>query len=223
MVCDLPAAWKIGGFPSHNHHYFCSICWCNRKIHSYDDFNVESWIRRQDKECHYHAEQWKTAPSNSAAQSFFDKSGVRWLELLRLPYYEPSHFLVIDPMHNLFLGLVKEHFQGIFGYDPSPTGQRERSLQLEIMPSLDNPEPTEPREKSSLCKLQAWIEAPLEFERTDLDTAKRIVKWWSGAHLASLLYIAKGVGCISMTIDAKGKDASLPHPTKPLTRVHVAE
>lgn len=30
--------------------------------------------------------------------------GYKWTELLRLPYFEPSRFVTIDPMHCLFLG-----------------------------------------------------------------------------------------------------------------------
>ncbi|KAH0578097.1 hypothetical protein H2248_005527 [Termitomyces sp. 'cryptogamus'] len=52
---------------------------------------------------------------------------------------------------------------------------------------------------------------------------KQTVKRWSNVHLASLIYIAKGVGCISMTVDAKGKDTALPLPVKSLKKVHVAE
>jgi len=38
------------------------------------------------------------------------KTGIRWTELLRLPYFDPSRFVVVDAMHNLFLGLTREHF-----------------------------------------------------------------------------------------------------------------
>ena len=37
-------------------------------------------------------------------------SGIRWSELFCLPYFNTSCFVVIDAMHNLFLGLVQEHF-----------------------------------------------------------------------------------------------------------------
>jgi hypothetical protein len=42
-------------------------------------------------------------------------SGVKWSELLCLPYFDPTRFVVIDAMHNLFLGLINEHFQNILG------------------------------------------------------------------------------------------------------------
>ena len=42
-------------------------------------------------------------------------SSVKWSELLRLPYFDPTWFVVIDAMLNLFLGLINEHFQNILG------------------------------------------------------------------------------------------------------------
>jgi hypothetical protein len=45
----------------------------------------------------------------------FASSGVKWSELLRLPYFDPTRFVVIDAMHNLFLGLINEHFQNTLG------------------------------------------------------------------------------------------------------------
>jgi len=45
----------------------------------------------------------------------FAQTGVRWSELLRLPYFDPTRFVVIDVMHNLFLGLISKHFQDILG------------------------------------------------------------------------------------------------------------
>lgn len=35
-----------------------------------------------------------------------NEHGYKWTELLRLPYFEPSRFVTIDPMHCLFLGTL---------------------------------------------------------------------------------------------------------------------
>jgi len=46
--------------------------------------------------------------SNKAErQSIFNKYGIRWSELHRLPYFNAFRFTCIDPMHNLFLGTSK--------------------------------------------------------------------------------------------------------------------
>lgn len=36
---------------------------------------------------------------------FFKKFGVRWSEFVRLPYFDMIRMRVIDPMHNLLLGM----------------------------------------------------------------------------------------------------------------------
>ncbi|TFK31381.1 hypothetical protein BDQ12DRAFT_618992, partial [Crucibulum laeve] len=38
-----------------------------------------------------------------------------WLELLQLPYFNPAQHVVVDAMHNLFLGRIKKHFDNILG------------------------------------------------------------------------------------------------------------
>jgi hypothetical protein len=55
---------------------------------------------------------------------------VRWSELLRLPYFDPTRFVVIDAMHNLFLGLINKHFQDILGI------RLEKDLD-EVTPAID--------------------------------------------------------------------------------------
>ncbi len=46
----------------------------------------------------------KTSTAHKQAESHY---GCRYCVLLDLPYFSPTRFLVIDPMHNLFLGTGK--------------------------------------------------------------------------------------------------------------------
>jgi hypothetical protein len=32
VVCDKPAAHKLGGFGSHSHRYFCTRCWVEQEL-----------------------------------------------------------------------------------------------------------------------------------------------------------------------------------------------
>ena len=43
-------------------------------------------------------------------------TGYKWSELLRLPYWEPSHMLPVDPMHCLFLGKATMYMYGARKY-----------------------------------------------------------------------------------------------------------
>jgi hypothetical protein len=61
------------------------------------------------------AQAYKEASSKTEQKKFFDAKGVRWSELLRLPYWDPTKFVVVDGMHNLFLGLVQFHMRKVLG------------------------------------------------------------------------------------------------------------
>ena len=55
--------------------------------------------------------RYKDAPSRHAADAIAKVRGVRYSELSRLPYFNTvDNFLhvLVDPMHNLFLGLVED-------------------------------------------------------------------------------------------------------------------
>ncbi|PKB94663.1 hypothetical protein RhiirA5_303289 [Rhizophagus irregularis] len=67
---------------------------------------MDDWFRMKDLQEHLHnAIAWKHQKTKEAQKDHVSKTHVRWSELLRLPYFNPIRFLVIDPMHNLFLGL----------------------------------------------------------------------------------------------------------------------
>ena len=52
--------------------------------------------------------------SESSRKSFQAKHGVRYTELIRLPYVDLVRMTVVDPMHNLFLGTTKHLFKEIW-------------------------------------------------------------------------------------------------------------
>lgn len=230
VICDLPAARKVAGFSAHNHEYFCSICWCTKTQHSYDNFDVSSWQRRTNEECRHHAESFQTATTAKKALSSFDRTGLRWSELLRLPYYEPSRFLVVDPMHNLFLGLIKEHFQGILGYrrqnDASRAAALNAAASLQITIPLDptNPLPDGKTQKASIRKITKLLQAPLHFDKNNKEAFAAAITRWSGPGflVAALVYIGRGVGCLPPTVQSNGRDTDLPHNRK-MSKKELAE
>lgn len=61
--------------------------------------------------------RWHEAETHKAQIWVFKEIGVRWPELLRLPYWDHTRFLVIDGMHNLYLGLVQFHFRDLIVID----------------------------------------------------------------------------------------------------------
>jgi hypothetical protein len=111
VVCDLLAARKTIGFASIKHTQMCAMCRCTRKSHGLGNTKVESWVRRTKDEFIAAAERHRLACDHKSRKEIVDETGMRWSELLRLPYFDPSRFVVVDAMHNLFLGLVQEHFE----------------------------------------------------------------------------------------------------------------
>ncbi|KIK22681.1 hypothetical protein PISMIDRAFT_11400 [Pisolithus microcarpus 441] len=56
----------------------------------------------------------KDAPRVGSCVPMVVKTG-RWSELLRLPYWDPTRFVVVEAMHNFFLGDLQHHCRKVFG------------------------------------------------------------------------------------------------------------
>jgi hypothetical protein len=117
-VCDLPAARKLASLAPHGHMIFCSTCNCwhaldaaGRPIKDLDFLrrrtDHQEWERRNVAELRSAAERWRTAATEAEQEAIFDSTGVRWSELWRLPYWDPTRMLVVDAMHCLLEGLAR--------------------------------------------------------------------------------------------------------------------
>ncbi|KIK78951.1 hypothetical protein PAXRUDRAFT_162628, partial [Paxillus rubicundulus Ve08.2h10] len=110
-VNDLPATWKIGGFAGPTAKHLCNLCWQEKS--NISNFNCENWRHCTYQENMEAATQWRDAQMQKDHNKIFKETGVQWSELLRLPYWDPTRFLAIDGMHDLFLGLVQFHFRDL--------------------------------------------------------------------------------------------------------------
>lgn len=57
---------------------------------------------------------WKEASSKDQ-KILFEEHGIRYSELLRLPYWNPVSYVVIDSMHGILLGLLRHHCRVLWG------------------------------------------------------------------------------------------------------------
>ena len=189
VICDLLGARKIGGFAGIHHNYFCSVCKCTLKENGYGDTNYEQWEWRTDKDCREHAARWRSANNKKEATSEFDAAGVRWSELLRLPYFDMSRYIVVDAMHNLFLGLIKTHFEEILGIKPGQQEEPEIALHL---PALDPATNLTPNEQKSVRKIWNYLQGPMAtLLATDWNGC---VKKFQSNHLGALAYVCNQLG-----------------------------
>ena len=54
------------------------------------------------------AERVKNADTHSARETLEREAGVRYSDLLRLPYFDIVRCHLVDPMFNLFLGIYQQ-------------------------------------------------------------------------------------------------------------------
>ena len=116
--CDLPAGRKLCGLLSHSAHLGCSKCLkffpsVGDRTHSldYSGFERHLWVPRTN---HSHREDVETlcqCETKTALERKESELGCGYSVLLDLPYFDPPRMLVIDAMHNLFLGVAKTFFK----------------------------------------------------------------------------------------------------------------
>src|SRR5271169_4985942 len=68
---------------------------------------MNDWFIQKDLNEHrQNAEAWRRCKFVSERKQHVSNTHVRWSEMLRLPYFNPIRHLIVDPMHNLFLGIA---------------------------------------------------------------------------------------------------------------------
>ncbi|KAK0441728.1 uncharacterized protein EV420DRAFT_1622998 [Desarmillaria tabescens] len=107
-------AHKLGGFGSHSHTNFCHHCWISlSEKQSMAAFQSDTCKPRSHEEQFKLMKEYLALQNETQRKAFVSTYATRWCELARLPYFDVCHMIVIDPMHNLLLGLVKTHFYNI--------------------------------------------------------------------------------------------------------------
>uniref|UniRef100_U9UIQ0 Transposase domain-containing protein n=1 Tax=Rhizophagus irregularis (strain DAOM 181602 / DAOM 197198 / MUCL 43194) TaxID=747089 RepID=U9UIQ0_RHIID len=116
IVDELLEFWDGVDLPSTDLHptalVGCHRCYkianiSGRKLNygGFDDM-TEWFVQIDLNEHRRNAERWRLCKSKYERKKHVSETHVRWSELLRLPYFNPIRFLVVDPMHNLFLGIA---------------------------------------------------------------------------------------------------------------------
>lgn len=111
IACDLPAARKVAGFLSHSAAYGCSKCM--KKFpggfgsKDYSGFERNTWPARSNITHRAAIEIINNKPNKTQRNQAESEYGCRYSALLKLGYFDPVRMVVVDPMHNLFLGSAK--------------------------------------------------------------------------------------------------------------------
>jgi len=113
VICDLPAARRVAGLGGHASGHFCSECLL--KLEDINNLESDTWQKRDYQSHMQHAQRWKDAETETERTRVFQEYGAKWSELLRLPYWDPTKFVVIDSMHGFYLRLYHRHVRDVWG------------------------------------------------------------------------------------------------------------
>ena len=138
LICDLKASRQVMGHGSHSAKKFCSICQLPQE--EIDVVDKSKFVAISSIEYRRRAAKWKDADSQSRRDKVFKKYGIRWSMLLRLPYWDPPRFTVVDTMHTVLLGHLHRHCSIIWKMNPTrsdnPRAAKEAGLSCKTIMSI---------------------------------------------------------------------------------------
>ena len=117
IATDVPAGRKLCGFLGHSARLGCSKCL--REFpggignKDYSGFDRTTWVKRTHATHKVNALSINKLTTAAAVEKAESEYGCRYSELVELPYFDAPRMLVIDPMHNLFLGIAKYFLKNI--------------------------------------------------------------------------------------------------------------
>lgn len=207
LVADLGAVRKTSGQASHSATYFCSFC--QLKKCDINQTDPSKWPRRDCDTFRRLARAWQHARTRQDRTRLFKAHGVRYSILLELPYWKPTRFVVLDTMHNLFLGLFQRHCRRVFGMDikiDDHTSTEEPEIShddlIRAIQSLQScAHPKALSRKLNLSTLRALYEAAqlgLSGKRTKLQMAEELMAQVAGVTLDTVK-VKLTIGCNSVT------------------------
>ena len=132
--CDVPAARKVCGFMGHASNKGCSKCtkiFPGSVITKIDFPGFEPCPPRINFE---HRQSAQEVINQTSAGDCFDteqKYGMRYTELMSLPYFDCVRFHVIDPMQNLFTGTAKHVMKNIWLDSDNPLLEKKNLLHMQ--------------------------------------------------------------------------------------------
>ncbi|EMD32048.1 hypothetical protein CERSUDRAFT_77644 [Gelatoporia subvermispora B] len=107
--CDHPALCRMSGFGDHN----TELCFCTQcviahcKLFTERGLTIDAFPPRSGDEHRQLAVQYRALATQAERDEFFKSHAARYYALSRLPYFDPVRMSVIDPMHNILLGVIK--------------------------------------------------------------------------------------------------------------------
>lgn len=200
VITDLPGSKKVrcNAAISHRLHP-CS--YCKQPYDGLIDLDYTGWQSRTTDEQREAGRQWQNAQDNTARSIIFESTGVRCSALHRLPYWDAVRYVVVDPMHNLFLGLVQHHVRIILGVNQATVRRRPpTTAQVEHVQTVLASNPSQTRlQKVPIDALRVYC------ERIGIRSATDQGTWVGKKELVRSLLVSI---CYSLTLPAVTKNFS---------------
>jgi hypothetical protein len=220
LVCDLPAARKAAQLAGPTSHFYCTACHCWHKSTSgRTDIESEDWGLRDKSEVRQYAELWKNAGTSAERNKLFVSHGVRWSTLWRLPYWDPSHQIVVDTMHCLLEGLAHAHFREFLGLTADSAHRKSDTISAFDDPSFDvdlnKPETFTEKDVRTVKSIQSLLtEAVPDLEGNDTELIER--------HVSELerKLTSKKVVYLQFVSEGLGIRPDVAHPGKKVYKAH---
>ena len=109
---DLLAVRKLSGIGR-----WCTQC--DLEAVYMENLDISTWPKRMENEEHRRlAEEWRSLDSKGR-RSHHKKHGIRWSEMLRLPYWNPVEYTLVEFSHNLLSNNADRHLRVLMGMDAS--------------------------------------------------------------------------------------------------------
>ncbi|KAJ7738839.1 hypothetical protein DFH07DRAFT_965938 [Mycena maculata] len=239
-INDLPAARKLAGAAGHTSHFFCTVCSCHGIPTMYrSDFGHQDWQPRDVNELRNAAFAWRDATNLKERDRIFKKYGVRWSEMWRLPYWNPSRMLVIDAMHCILEGLVHYYCRHVLQIDVEEAKRPEKPPPAYdhdfVMYDEDEEEVEEVpfrmrngRERKQVGAIHTLLVLPLEGESAKLRDKATFIKKLAAKNKSPLQFVCWTLDLLDSTHTEKETKAQLAEKlyqwrlTKPLVSASYA-
>lgn len=167
-INDTPAARQISGMANHNHTIYCTCCECRGRATVYNtDFS--KWKQRSVSQLRKAAEDWRDADTIAERKAIYREYGVRWSEMWRLPYWDPTRMLVPDPMHVVLEGVVHYHCRRVLQIDVTLARKRDPAPVAFEMDWL-------PITPATMARAPAKVVPKLEGDRKKVASVQRLLQ-----------------------------------------------
>ncbi|KAJ7205556.1 hypothetical protein GGX14DRAFT_568891 [Mycena pura] len=111
IIADHPAMCKLCGFADHSH----KTMPCTKCEVSHDDLLTDKSLRnkfpaRDGEEHRRLCKMHKELSTQEEKDEFLATYGAQWTEIARIDYFDLVRYTIVDPMHNLLLGVAKNQW-----------------------------------------------------------------------------------------------------------------